>query len=204
MRRPWGASPARSDAPRASGLSSAATSHGSVFRTLTGVQQMSRVFIGIGSNEGDRLRHISEAVKCLGGTEGISLVQMATIIETEPIGPPQGPYLNTVVEVETSLNPLQLLRALKAIERGQGRAPAAARWAARPIDLDLLLYGDRTIQEPELTIPHPRLPERLFVLEPLAQLAPELVHPQLGQSIAALRERLARGELRPQPAAHRP
>ena len=152
---------------------------------------MSRVFIGVGSNEGERLEHISKAIRALGATSGIRLMQMATIIETEPIGgPPQGPYLNTVIELETRREPADLLSALQEIERRVGREPSAQRWAPRPIDLDILLYDDRIIQEPTLSIPHPRMHERRFVLEPLAQLAPEFIHPMLHLSISRLLTRL--------------
>ncbi|MDP3703782.1 MAG: 2-amino-4-hydroxy-6-hydroxymethyldihydropteridine diphosphokinase [Candidatus Omnitrophota bacterium] len=150
-----------------------------------------RVFIGVGSNEGDRLAHISQAIKALGAVDGIQVVQMAPIIETEPVGaPPQGPYLNTVVELDTTLEPVPLLGVLKHIERALGRVPSSQRWGPRPIDLDLLLFGDQVIHTAELTVPHPRLHERMFVLEPLAQLAPDAIHPLLRQSIAALRAHL--------------
>ena len=148
---------------------------------------MSRVFLGVGSNEGDRLALISTAVRALGAVPGVQLLRMATVIETEPIGgPPQAPYLNTVVEIETDLKPMALLECLKTIERRLGRTPTAQRWAARPIDLYILLYHDRVLQEPQLSIPHPRLHERWFVLEPLAQLAPDIMHPVLKRSIAEL------------------
>ena len=150
-----------------------------------------RVFIGVGSNEGDRLERISQAVKALNAVEGVHVAQMALIAETEPVGgPPQEPYLNTVVELDTRLTPHELLAALQGIERRLGRAPSAVRWAPRPIDLDLLLYQDQVIHDERLVIPHPRMHERRFVLEPLAQLAPEAVHPALGQTIAALLDRL--------------
>ena len=150
---------------------------------------MSRVFIGIGSNEGDRLQHLSHAIRAIGAINGVQLVQMATIIETEPVGgPPQGPYLNTVIEIETTVSPLALLTQLQEIERQLGRLPSPQRWAPRPIDLDLLLYDDQIVELPQLSIPHPRMHERRFVLEPLAQVAPEIVHPVRQQSIAALLE----------------
>ena len=150
---------------------------------------MSRVFIGVGSNEGDRLATISSAIKQLGRLPGIAVTQMATILETEPVGgPPQGPYLNTVVELDTTLAPRELLAALKRLEQACGRVPSAARWAPRPLDLDLLLYGDQVMRETDLVIPHERMHERRFVLEPLAQLAPNLVHPVLKQTIAQLCE----------------
>ena len=145
---------------------------------------MSRVFLGVGSNEGDRLHAISEAIRLLGATERIRVTQMATILETEPVGgPSQGPYLNTVVELDTTLSPRELLNVLQQIERRLGRRPSSERWAPRPMDLDILLYDERTIQEPDLAIPHPRMHERRFVLEPLAQLAPDTVHPILKRSI---------------------
>jgi 2-amino-4-hydroxy-6-hydroxymethyldihydropteridine diphosphokinase len=150
---------------------------------------MSRVFIGLGSNEGERLRYLSKAMQALGMVPGVRIVRLAMISETEPVGgPPQGPYLNTVAEVETTLTPRALLSALQAIERQLGRQPTSQRWAPRPIDLDLLLYDDLIIHEPDLAIPHPRMHERAFVLEPLSQLAPDLVHPVLHQTIAALLE----------------
>ena len=153
---------------------------------------MSRVFIGIGSNEGDRFEMISKAVRMLTANPAIHVTQMAPIIETEPVGgPPQGPFLNTVVEIETALAPRVLLQALQAIEQQLGRVPSKERWGPRPIDLDLLLYDDRCIEEAGLIIPHPRMHERLFVLQPLAQLAPEVVHPKLGQSIEGLLEAVA-------------
>ncbi len=148
---------------------------------------MSRVFIGIGSNEGDRLQLISKATRALGSVPGIRLVQMATIIETEPVGgPPQDPYLNTVVEIDTEQAPAELLRVLQAIEQQLGRTSSPQRWGPRPIDLDLLLYDDRVIHEPILDVPHPRMHERRFVLEPLVQLAPAVIHPVLHKTATEL------------------
>lgn len=152
---------------------------------------MARVFIGIGSNEGDRLEFISRALQILAEARGVRVIQMATIIETEPLGgPPQGPYLNTVIELDTALTPRAVLDLLQATERALGRTPSAKRWAARPIDLDLLFYGAHVIRESGLEVPHPRLQERRFVLEPLAQLAPHLRHPTLGLTVAELLARL--------------
>lgn len=149
---------------------------------------MSRVFLGLGSNLGDRLERISSAARLLGEAPGVRMQQMAPIIETEPVGGPSGqdPYLNTVVEIETDLPPLALLDQCQAIEQRLGRTPVVQRWAARAIDVDILLYGGRVVSEPRLIIPHPRLHERWFVLEPLAQLAPGLLHPTLYRSIADL------------------
>lgn len=153
---------------------------------------MSQVFIGVGSNEGDRLARISTAVQELDRTPGVRLVQVAPLLETEPVGgPPQGSYLNTVLELDTRLTPHELLAALQGIERRLGRTPSTVRWAPRPIDLDLLLYDDLVLEEPGLRVPHPRMHERRFVLQPLCQLAPDLVHPVLRQPVAALLERTA-------------
>lgn len=159
---------------------------------------MARVFVGLGSNEGDRLANISRAVQLLGGTPGIQLMQMATIYETPPAGgPPQEDYLNSVVAIETALPPHELLAALKALERRMGRAPSPERWGPRVIDLDILLYDQQVIREPHLVIPHPRLPERRFVLEPLAQLAPDAVHPVLRKTVAELLEEACASSAKP-------
>ena len=148
---------------------------------------MARTFIGIGSNQGNRFELISRAVKALGARPAVRVVQMAMIRETAPVGgPPQGPYLNTVAELETTLVPEELLAVLQDIERQLGRVPSSQRWGPRPIDLDILLYDDRVVRSARLSIPHPRMHERGFVLEPLAQLAPDVIHPLLRQTIAEL------------------
>ena len=147
---------------------------------------MSCVFIGIGSNEGDRFAMISKAVQYLKQLPDVRVVQMAPIIETEPVGPPQEQYLNTVIEVETTLPPQPLFQYLQNIERQLGRQPSSERWGPRPIDLDLLLYDDLILNQPGLIVPHPRMHERQFVLQPLAQLAPDVVHPILKEFIATL------------------
>ena len=118
------------------------------------------------------------------------MVAVSPIYETDPVGPPpQGPYLNAVAHLRTRLAPRALLEALLAIEREAGRA-RSVRDAARTLDLDLLLHGDRIVDEPGLVLPHPRLAARAFVLEPLAALAPDLRHPTLGEPIASLAARV--------------
>lgn len=116
---------------------------------------------------------------------------MSSWHETEPVGgPPQGPFLNGAALVRTDLEPRPLLRLLKTLERAAGREDAGPRWGPRPLDLDLLLFDDRVLDEPGLTVPHPRMTERRFVLEPAAEVAPELVHPATGRTVRELLEAL--------------
>ncbi len=133
---------------------------------------MAIVFIGIGSNLGNREKNIQEAISLL-KQEGITILQTSEIIETAPVGgPPQGKYLNGVLKIKTHFEPLALLKILKNIEKHLGRKKSVPN-APRPIDLDILLYDDLKIQTPELIIPHPRMHERDFVLRPLRQLLPK-------------------------------
>ena len=148
---------------------------------------MARVFIGIGSNEGERLSNLSRAAQAMAKLPGTRLVQMAPVYETAPVGgPPQGDYLNTVVELDTSLEPRPLLVHLKTLEEKLGRHASDVKWGPRTIDLDILLYDQAVLSEADLMIPHPLLHRRRFVLEPLADLAPGLVHPLLQKTVAEL------------------
>ncbi len=150
-----------------------------------------RAYIALGSNLGDRDAHLAAALAALRATRGIEVVAVSPVYETDPVGPlPQRLYLNAVAELATQLTPGALLERLLEIEVGRGRTRGSERNAPRTLDLDLLLYGDRKLSEPDLEIPHPRLAERAFVLEPLCALAPDLVHPTLGESIETLARRV--------------
>lgn len=150
-----------------------------------------RAFIGIGSNLGDRLRWCRAAEERLARLPGTRLVQVSPPIETAPAeGAEGGPFLNGVAEIETDLSPQALLRELLAIEAALGRPRERQRGAARTLDLDLLLYGDRRVEEPGLVVPHPRMASRRFVLQPLASIAPDVRHPVLQLTASELLLRL--------------
>jgi 2-amino-4-hydroxy-6-hydroxymethyldihydropteridine diphosphokinase len=151
---------------------------------------MPTAFVGIGSNLGEPERQIRAALEQLAAEDGVGLVAVSTLRETEPVGYLYQPnFLNGAARLETELSPRALLERLLAIEGGLGRVRAeGARFGPRTIDLDLLVYGDETIDEPGLTVPHPRLAERRFALEPLAELAPGLEIPGLGPVQALLAE----------------
>lgn len=148
---------------------------------------MTRAYVGLGANLGDRVRTLGEAVDALGAVDGIQVVAVSTLRETEPVGVGRQPlYLNGVVALDTTRAASDLLSVLLAVERRFGRVRVPGERAPRTLDLDLLLYGDERIEEPGLTVPHPRLHERRFVLEPLAELAPELEIPGRGRVDALL------------------
>jgi len=147
-----------------------------------------KAYIGIGANLGDRHGAIASAVDLLRAEEGLEVLAVSTLRETDPVGYLDQPrFLNGAAAVETSLTARELLGRLLEIERRLGRVRGEGpRFGPRPIDLDLLLYGDGTIGEPGLQVPHPRLTERRFVLEPLAELDPELEIPGAGPVQALL------------------
>ena len=127
-------------------------------------------YIGIGSNLGDRAKYIKSAIEKLKETRGIEVKRVSKIYETEPVGgSKQGKYLNGVIEIETHLEPRELMAELEAIEKQLGRERSVKN-APRTIDLDILLYGDKKINKPDLKIPHPRMYEREFVMKPLKEL----------------------------------
>jgi 2-amino-4-hydroxy-6-hydroxymethyldihydropteridine diphosphokinase len=143
-------------------------------------------YVGLGSNLGDREGHLARALEALGRVDGVVVRRRSSVRETEPVGgPPQGPFLNAVAEIETALDPAALLGALKAVERAGGRRPGPL-WGPREIDLDLLLYDDLVLRADDLVVPHPRLAARAFVLEPLAEIAPDVVHPVLERTAREL------------------
>lgn len=147
---------------------------------------MPLAYVGLGSNLGDRRGLIREALKRLELIDGIHVRRRSRIIETDPVGGPQQPrYLNAVAEVETRLEPGPLLRRLHEVERSLGRE-RRTRWGPRTIDLDLLLWGDRSMATRDLTLPHPRMAERRFVLAPLAELCPARRVPGTGRTVKGL------------------
>ena len=145
-----------------------------------------RAYLGFGSNLGDRRANIDEAIRRLGATEGIRVMKVSSMYDTEPVGgPPQPNYLNAACEVETELSPHELLRAALAIEDAMGRR-REVHWGPRNIDIDLLLCGDTVIEDADLTLPHPLMADREFVLRPLAEIAPEATHPVKKREIRVL------------------
>jgi dihydroneopterin aldolase/2-amino-4-hydroxy-6-hydroxymethyldihydropteridine diphosphokinase len=150
---------------------------------------MQTVYIGLGTNVGDRWEHLSLAVDALGRLGDPTTLQVSPIYETPPMGPEgQDSYLNAVASLLTTSPPGVLLDELGRIEHAAGRAPRDQRvkWGPRELDLDLLLYDDQIIQSEGLTVPHPEMHHRWFVLRPLADLAPRVLHPVFGKTIEQL------------------
>ncbi|MDP2942315.1 MAG: 2-amino-4-hydroxy-6-hydroxymethyldihydropteridine diphosphokinase [Candidatus Omnitrophota bacterium] len=154
-----------------------------------------RALVGLDSNLGDRRGYIEKAVEELKRSGAVEVIKVSSLYETEPVGgPPQGKYLDGVAEIRTMLAPRTLMALLKEIEKKVGRTPSDVRWGPREIDLDILLFDDIIIDEPDLKIPHPLLHLRDFMLEPICEIAPNLIHPVLQKSVADILSELKAGQ----------
>ena len=150
---------------------------------------MTRAFVGLGANLGDRRATLEQALELLGREQGIDVVAVSSFRDTDPVGYLDQPrFLNAAAALETGLEPRELLERLLAVERALGRTRDGPRFGPRTVDLDLLVYGDTRLSEPGLELPHPRLHERRFALDPLAELDPDLVLPGRGPVKALLAE----------------
>lgn len=150
--------------------------------------------IALGSNLGDRRDHLARALREIAALHGVRVLAVSRLVETEPVGGPPGQarYLNGAILVATTLDPRELLGALLEIERQHGRERSSGvKNAARTLDLDLLVHADHVVDEEGLTLPHPRLAERAFVLEPLCEIAPDLVVPGIDRTVLELARALA-------------
>ncbi len=139
---------------------------------------MTTAYVGIGSNVGDRVAFCRRAVDELRSASGIDVAAVSSLYETSPVGgPPQRSFINLVVKIDTELDPRSLLETTQSIETKLGREPSDIHWGPRVVDLDILLFGDEKLNEPDLEIPHPRLTERRFALVPLLEVEPEVADP---------------------------
>lgn len=146
--------------------------------------------IALGSNLGDSAQILANAITVIDAVPLIRVIERSHFYKTAPVGPPQPDYINACIIVQTELSPRNLLDKLLKVENQFGRV-RKERWGARSLDLDLLLYGDRIIEAPKLTVPHPRLHERSFVLTPLVDIAAEWQHPVFNQTVEQLHAQLS-------------
>ncbi len=146
------------------------------------------VYLGLGSNCGDRAMHLTDAISELDAIDGITVSSRSVFLQTAAVGPVKQPdFLNAAVAMETTMSPRRLLETCLDVERHHGRDRSVEqRWGPRTLDLDILLFDDVIVREEGLMIPHPELVHRVFVLEPLCQIAPDVAHPVSGETIAAM------------------
>lgn len=156
-----------------------------------------QAYIGMGSNIGDRAEHCRKAIAALAACKGCLVEAESPLYETEPVDfEEQDWFINGVARVRTCLEPEALLQQLRAIERAMGRRPEGRRFGPRVLDLDILFFNDWILHTTDLEFPHPRLHQRRFMLKPLCDIAPELVHPVLGKTMRSLLSSLKDGEKR--------
>ena len=158
------------------------------------------VYVGLGSNLGDRAAHLADALAGLRAMEGVTLLRTSRLYDTLAVGPPQPRFLNAVVELRTALSPRRLLGLLQTLEQRLGRT-AKGLQRPRTVDLDVLLWGEHILAEEDFQIPHGEMHQRRFVLEPLAELAPQVRHPVLGLTIGELLAALPAADVLPVPEA---
>ena len=155
-----------------------------------------RAYVAVGSNLGDRWGRLAQAARALRAAPGVAVVRASRVWDAAPMGPPQPRYLNAVLELETTRTPRSLLGLLREVERAAGRT-RDVHWGARTLDLDLLLHGGLVVREPGLTVPHPGMAHRRFVLAPLAELRPEIPVPGADASVGRLLEESPELDLSP-------
>ena len=158
------------------------------------MNQKARAFVSAGANLGEPVRQLRQAFDALRQSPGIKFLGTSSFYRTQPVGPvEQPPFINAVFSLECEMRPQELLALLLKVERNMGRV-RKERWGPRVIDLDLLFCGEEIINAPGLEVPHPRLSERRFVLAPLAELGPDLVHPVIQKSVSELLANLPAGD----------
>jgi 2-amino-4-hydroxy-6-hydroxymethyldihydropteridine diphosphokinase len=145
-----------------------------------------QVYIGVGSNLGNKKDNFLEALDRLAKLPDTKILKESSLYESEPLGDSKDWYVNGAIEIETKFKPDMLLKKFKNIERAMGRKKVKKRWGARIIDLDILLYDALVVKKKNLQIPHPEMPNRKFVLIPLIEIAPQVIHPELGVTISEL------------------
>lgn len=145
-----------------------------------------KVYIGVGSNVGNKKENFLEALSRVAKLPDTRIVKESSFYESEPIGDAKEWYVNGAIEIETKLKPDMLLKKFKNIERAMGRKKVKKRWGSRIIDLDILLYDAAIVKKKNLRIPHPEMSSRKFVLLPLSEIAPQVIHPELGVTISEL------------------